>query len=78
MSRPIITGRTPRRYFTSDTTAACGTLVNATVTYQLNVLIYQAAIPLVRIGMFPLDHRRRLNFDLRPLSVPGRLLPAES
>ena len=46
-------GPSPAPDFTSDTTAACGTLVNATVTYQLNVLIYQASIPLSASACFP-------------------------
>ncbi|MBF9234255.1 TadE/TadG family type IV pilus assembly protein [Microvirga alba] len=43
----------PAPVFTSDKAAACGTLVNATVTYQLNVLIYQASIPLTASACFP-------------------------
>lgn len=43
----------PTPVFTYDTTAACGTSVNATVTYRLNVLIYQASIPLSASACFP-------------------------
>jgi hypothetical protein len=46
-------GPSPAPYFTSDATAACGTLVNATVTYRMNVLIYRAAVPLSASACFP-------------------------
>ena len=36
----------PAPVFTVNKGAACGTSVSATVTYQLNVLIYQTSIPL--------------------------------
>ncbi|MGO4571820.1 TadE/TadG family type IV pilus assembly protein [Microvirga sp. 2TAF3] len=43
----------PAPVFTVDKTAACGTSVRATVTYQVNVLIYQASIPLSASACFP-------------------------
>ena len=44
----------PAPVFTpANKTAACGTLVNATMTYQLNVLIYRASIPLSASACFP-------------------------
>lgn len=36
-----------------DKTAACGTLVTGTMTYPLNVLIYQTSIPLSASACFP-------------------------
>jgi hypothetical protein len=36
-----------------DKTAACGTLVSAAVTYDLNVLIYRTSIPLSASACFP-------------------------
>ena len=43
----------PAPVFTSDTSAACGTRVYATVTYQFNVMIYKAAVPLSASACFP-------------------------
>jgi Flp pilus assembly protein TadG len=43
----------PAPVFTFDTKAACGTSVSGTVTYQLNVLIYQALIPVSASACFP-------------------------
>ncbi|KAB0265762.1 TadE/TadG family type IV pilus assembly protein [Microvirga brassicacearum] len=46
-------GPSPAPVFTSDSAVACGTSVNATVIYELNVLIYQASIPLSASACFP-------------------------
>jgi hypothetical protein len=43
----------PAPVFTHDKAAACGASVSATVTYQLNVLIYQSSIPLSASACFP-------------------------
>jgi Flp pilus assembly protein TadG len=43
----------PAPVFTYNKAGACGTLVNGTVIYQLNVLIYQASIPLSASACFP-------------------------
>ncbi|MBF9235453.1 TadE/TadG family type IV pilus assembly protein [Microvirga alba] len=43
----------PAPVVTHDKTAPCGASVSATVTYQLNVLIYQASIPLSASACFP-------------------------
>ncbi|NIX78379.1 TadE/TadG family type IV pilus assembly protein [Microvirga terricola] len=43
----------PIPVFTHDKAAVCGASVSATVTYQLNVLIYQASIPLSASACFP-------------------------
>ncbi|ANY82580.1 hypothetical protein BB934_30360 (plasmid) [Microvirga ossetica] len=43
----------PEPVFTINKGTACGTSVNATVTYELNVLIYQKSIPLSAAACFP-------------------------
>ena len=43
----------PAPVFTYDAKAVCGASVSATVTYELNVLIYQKSIPLSASACFP-------------------------
>lgn len=43
----------PVPVFTYDTTAACGTAVVGTVTYDLNVLLVRTSVPLSASACFP-------------------------
>jgi Flp pilus assembly protein TadG len=43
----------PAPVFTYDATAVCGTSVSAAVTYEMNVVLYQASIPLSASACFP-------------------------
>jgi len=44
---------TPAPVFTENAAAPCGTSVRGTVTYDLNVLLYRASIPLSASACFP-------------------------